>query len=373
MAPRMSQNTDTRPRITGRRIGTGLLDLLAGPAGVDGYLEQVRPTWTVNECRAEVVAVERQTADSVTLTLKANRAWEGFLSGQFLQIAVEIDGVRRVRCYSPTSREGDGRQLEITVKAHAEGLVSNFLIANARPGMVIGLEQASGDFHLPAQRPDHVLLISGGSGITPVMSMLRTLCDEGHEGPIDFLHFAPSPDRAIYRAELERLAEAHPNLRLVRSYTRAAGSGEADGHFDPARLGELCPGFEAAETFACGPTPLLDAVREAWAEKGLESRLHVESFVPPTLKPSSGVAEGSVHFADSDLRIENSGASLLEQAEAAGLTPQNGFRMGICHTCVCRKTAGTVKNLNTGEVSSGEDEQIQICVSAPVGDVTVEL
>ena len=114
-------------------------------------------------------------------------------------------------------------------------------------------------------------------------------------------------------------------------------------------------------------------MRETWAAGGLESRLHVESFVPPTLAPPSGVAEGSIHFAGSDLRVDNSGASLLEQAEGAGLTPETGCRMGICHTCSCRKTAGTVKNLATGEVSSGEDEEIQICVSAPVGDVVVEL
>ncbi len=87
----------------------------------------------------------------------------------------------------------------------------------------------------------------------------------------------------------------------------------------------------------------------------------------------SGVPEGSIHFAGSDLRIENSGASLLEQAEGAGLSPEHGCRMGICHSCSCRKTAGTVKNLRTGELSSADEEEIQICISAPVGDVVVEL
>jgi ferredoxin-NADP reductase len=354
-------------------ITTTLLDLLAGPPGVDGYLEQVRPTWTVRECRAEVTHVRRATPDSVTLSLRANRAWQGFRAGQFLQLAVEIDGVRRVRCYSPASVAGTGRELELTVKAHPEGLVSNFLVERARTGMVVGLEQAGGDFHLPDIRPQRILLISGGSGITPVMSMLRTLCAEGHSGPVTFLHFAPDPERAIYREELDRLAVEHPNVRLVRSYTRAPGAGEADGHFAPAALAELEPGYADAETFACGPPALLDTVRETWAGEDIEARLHVESFVPPTLAPPSGVAEGSIHFSGSDLRLDNTGASVLEQAEAAGLTPETGCRMGICHTCTCRKTAGTVKNLSTGEVSSGEDEEIQICVSAPVGDVVIDL
>jgi ferredoxin-NADP reductase len=354
------------------RTVTRFLDLLAGPAGLDGYLEQVNPTWSVHDCRAEVTGVRHLTPDSVTLTLRPNRAWQGFRAGQFIQLGVEIDGVRRVRCYSPASA-GAARDLELTVKSHPEGLVSNFLIERAEPGILLDLEQAAGDFHLPDELPQRILLISAGSGITPVMSMLRTLCASNHLGDVTFLHFAPDPERAIYRNELECIAEAHSNVRLIRSYTRAPGLGEADGHFSAALLKQAAPDYPRAETFACGPPGLLDAVREQWAADGLESRLHVESFVPPTLKPPSGVAEGSIHFADSDLRLTNSGASLLEQAEGAGLTPKTGCRMGICHTCSCRKRAGTVRNLATGEISSDEEEDIQICVSAPFGDVVVEL
>jgi ferredoxin-NADP reductase len=350
-----------------------ILDLLAGPAGVDGYLEQVRPTWSRRDCRAEVTEVRRLTPDSVTLTLRPNRAWQGFHAGQFIQVGVEIDGVRRTRCYSPSSSAVTARDLELTVKAHPEGLVSNFLMEQACAGMLLDLEQAAGDFHLPDELPKRVLMISAGSGITPVMSMLRTLCASNYLGEVTFLHFAPDPKRAIYRQELDRIAEDHSNVSLVRSYTRAPGLGEADGHFSDALLKQAAPDYTRAETFACGPPGLLDAVREQWAADRLESRLHVESFVPPTLAPPSGVAEGSIHFADSDLRLNNSGASLLEQAEGAGLTPKTGCRMGICHTCSCRKRAGTVRNLATGEVSSDEEEDIQICVSAPIGDVVVEL
>jgi ferredoxin-NADP reductase len=363
-----------KPRLIGRKIlGSGFLDLLAGPPGIDGYLEQVRPAWGVRDRRAEVIAADRLTPDSVTLSLHGNLAWEGSEAGQFVRVAVEIDGSRRTRCYSLASAAGPGRTLELTVKAHPEGLVSNFLIETGRPGMVVGLGPAEGDFRLPPERPERILLISGGSGITPVISMLRTLCAEGHERPITFLHYAPDPELAIYRDELERIAAAHPNVRLVRSYTRAPGAGEADGHFSLAQLVALDPQYGAAETFACGPPALLDAVREAWAGEDLEPRLHLESFVPPTLAPASGVPEGSLHFAGSDVRIENSGAALLEQAESAGLSPASGCRMGICHTCSCRKTVGTVRNLSTGELSSNDAEEIQICISAPVGDVVVDL
>lgn len=361
-----------RPGLGRRLLASKTLEAFAGVHGVDGYLEQVNPTWTVHDRRAEVTRVERLTPDSVTLTLRANSAWEGHAAGQFIQLAVEIDGSRKTRCYSPASAAGPGRELELTVKSHPEGLVSNFLLERAHPGMVVGLARADGDFALPEARPERLLLISGGSGVTPVMSMLRTLCAEGHRGPITFLHYAPDAERAIYRDELERIALAHHNVSLVRSYTRAPGSGDLDGHFEPAHL-HAHPDQAEAETFACGPPALLDSVRELWAERGLEQRLHVESFVPPTLAPDSGVPEGSVHFAGADVRVDNSGAALLDQAESAGLEPTHGCRMGICHTCVCRKKAGTVKNLNTGEVSSEDQEDIQICISAPIGDVVLDL
>jgi ferredoxin-NADP reductase len=372
----MSPTTTTPPRrrrLGQQLLGSGLLDLLAGPPGVDGYLEQLRPTWSVRERRAEVTSVQRQTPDSVTLGLRANLAWEGFRAGQFVNVAIEIDGAWRTRCYSPSSPAGTGRELEITVKSHSEGLVSNHLIENAHPGMVLGLSAADGDFTLPDRRPARIVLISGGSGITPVMSILRTLCAERHPGSISFLHYAPDADHAIYRQELERIALRNPSLRIGRSYTRDPGEGELDGHFDLRHARRLEPELERAEAFACGPPALLEAVREAWAEAGLEKRLHVESFVPPTLAPASGVPEGTIHFAGADLRVQNSGAPLLDQAEAAGLNPEHGCRMGICHTCSCRKTGGTVKNLSTGELSVTDEEDIQICVSAPVGDVVVEI
>ena len=197
-------STSTIPpnkRPIGQRIlGSGLLDLLAGPPGIDGYLEQIRPAWAVRDRRAEVIAADRRTPDSVTLSLRANLAWDGFEAGQFVQVAVAIDGSRRTRCYSPASRAESGRSLELTVKAHPEGLVSNFLIEHARPGLVLGLGPAEGDFRLPPERPERILLISGGSGITPVISMLRTLCAEGHEGH-------DLTDSAALRAHVHRVGD----------------------------------------------------------------------------------------------------------------------------------------------------------------------
>ena len=231
---------------------------------------------------------------------------------------------------------------------------------------------ADGDFVLPAQRPERLLLISGGSGITPVISMLRTLCDEGHAGAVTFVHYAQTCDRVPYRRELSEVAARHPNVRVVLAYTREAG-GALTGHLSREHLRAVAPDAARAPAYVCGPPGLIEAARRIWAEDGIEQLLHVESFLPPSLALASDSAEGSVSFARARELVPNSGRSLLEQAEHAGLSPQFGCRMGICHTCTCRKTAGRVRNLASGEVSSAEEEDIQICVSAPVGDVELDL
>jgi ferredoxin-NADP reductase len=375
----MTTAVPTRPRPPmpvrrlGRRLlGSGLLEALAAPHGVDRYLELIRPSWSLRDARAVVIEVGRQTADSVTLTLQPNENWEGFSTGQFVRVTVEIDGVRQTRCYSLACSEHAPDCIEITVKAHPEGQVSGFLNRAARPGMVVGLSAADGDFVLPPDRPERLLLISAGSGITPVMSMLRTLCDEGHAGAVTFMHYTPTRDDLIYRSELGEIAARHANVRLVHACTREAG-GTLSGHLCRDHLGAVAPHLACAETYVCGPPGLIATARRIWAEDGIVSLLHVESVLPPSLALPRDRAEGSVSFAQAGERVANSGRSLLEQAEQAGVSPQFGCRMGICHTCTCRKKAGTVRNLISGEVSSAEEEDIQICVSVPVGDVELDL
>ncbi|ORB75158.1 ferredoxin reductase [Mycobacterium scrofulaceum] len=343
-----------------RVLGSDLLDLLTGPHGVDRYTELVAPTWTLGEARAKVVDVRRTTARSVTLTLAPNESFTASVkAGQYVNLTVEIDGRRFTRCYSPANAEGAGR-LELTIGRHDGGLVSNHLYEHARRGMVVGLAGVGGDFVLPEQRPRRILFVSGGSGITPVMAMLRTLVAEGHPGEIAFIHYARTADEACYRAELAGL----PGVRVLHGYTRSGG-GDLVGRFDAAHLAAAMPSPDAV--FVCGPTALVDAVRSHC------DNVYTESFVPPSFEAPANPSGGRVTFSDSGIDVVDDGRPLLEQAESAGLSPENGCRMGICHTCTRRKTAGTVRNLITGAVSTGPDEDVQICVSVPVGDVDLSL
>jgi stearoyl-CoA 9-desaturase NADPH oxidoreductase len=365
--------TATSSRGLGRRLlRSNLLEALAYPHGVDRYVELVRPLLVKRDVRAEVTAVRRQTHKSVTLTLRPNENWRGLRAGQFVGLSVEIDGVRETRPYSPAgSQHAAGGELELTVSTHPEGRVSRYLRDRARPGMIVGLTQAEGDFVLGDPRPERVLLISGGSGITPVMAMLRTLCDEGFAGEIGFLHYARSREFALYGAELDRLSDRNEGVRVARGFTRGRGL-PLTGRFRREHLRAVVCDHSDAATFVCGPPALIDSVRAVWARDGLAEPA-VETFTAPALTFDTDGAEGFVSFAASGRRAANSGLPLLEQAEDAGLAPEHGCRMGICNTCSCRKTSGTVRNVLTGETSTAPDEQIRICVSVPVGDVALDL
>jgi stearoyl-CoA 9-desaturase NADPH oxidoreductase len=367
----------TSLRSTARRLlrsGPAVLEALTAPHGVEGYLELVRPAWPPRDSRAELTAVRRLSPGSVTMRLRPSERWGGFRAGQYVRLTVEIAGVRETRCYSPACGERASRQIELTVKAHPAGKVSCHLHEHARPGMIVGLSAAEGDFVLPRVRPEHLLLISSGSGITPVMSMLRTLCAEGHAGAVTFLHYARTREDVVYRAELAALAARHRNVRVALAYTREALAGELTGHISREHLRRVAPEHRRAHTYVCGSPGLLAWARATWAEEGVEQRLYLESFLPPAFGAiSENVPEGNVGFARSSERVRSDGRSLLEQAEQAGLRPPFGCRMGICRICTCRKTAGSVRNLLSGEISSAAEEDIQICVSAPVGDVELAL
>ncbi len=346
-----------------RVLGSDLVNLLTGPHGVDRYTEQLDPTWTLTEARAKVVDVRRSTPRSVTLVLAPNEAFADtgrtFRAGQYVNLTVELDGRRHSRCYSPANAEGSSH-LELTIGHHDGGLVSTFLYERARRGMVVGLAGVGGDFVLPAQRPRRILFVSGGSGITPVMAMLRTLANEGHAGEIAFVHYARNRAEACYHDELAAMSDA----RVLHGYTRSAG-GDLEGRFGPEHLMAAMPAPDAV--FVCGPPALVDAVREHC------QNVHSESFVAPTLDLPTEPSGGRIGFADSGIEVVDDGRSVLEQAESAGLTPASGCRMGICHTCTRRKTSGVVRNLTTGAVSTAPDEDVQICVSVPVGDVDIAL
>jgi ferredoxin-NADP reductase len=334
------------------------------------------PMWAATEVRARVVDIHRENPDSkaaavATLTLQPTSTWRGHRAGQYVQVGVELPGTSRrlTRCFSISSAASlPGERFTLTIRAHDEGQVSKFLVHEAKVGQMVHLSQADGAFtlHESAATPtnNHLLFVTGGSGITPAMSIVRTLLRDGYDGranrKVTFLHYARSPEDQIFADELAAIAEADNHVDVHLRY--------GDQTFSEFELRRLVPDYRDVDAWACGPAGLIDLVKEAFAEN---PKLRVEFFKPPVT--SSDSAEGEVTFARAGQSAANTGASLLEQAEALGLRPESGCRMGICFSCVTTKTEGTVKNILTGEESSLPDEDIRICVSAPLGDCSVNL
>lgn len=334
-----------------------LLELLVGPHGVDRYTEIVDPMWT-SATRATVVRVSRSTPGSVTVWLQPNHPID-FTAGQYLMVSLEIDGRRHSRSYSPANAEGV-QLIELTVARHEGGVVSEHLYRTARPGMVVGLSAPAGDFVLPTRRPGRLLLVAGGSGITPVMSMARTLAEEPYDGEVAVLHYVRNLDDACYREQLAML----PDTRVLYCTTRGPG-GDLDGRFSQQHIDAAMSDPDAV--YVCGPHPLVDAVRQVYPAAV------AESFAPKPLVIPDTPGGGRITFGDSGIDVADDGRPLLDQAEAVGLSPASGCRMGICHTCTRRKVHGVVRNVTSGALSTADDDAIQICVSVPVGDVEIAL
>jgi ferredoxin-NADP reductase len=355
---------------------------LTSPHHVDHYLERMHPLATAEAVRARVVEVRRETGDASTVVLRTNGAWNGFEPGQHVQFGIEVEGTRRVRVFSVSSSaatrgRGGRRTFSVSVKAHPDGYVSQFLHHQLKPGTVVFLSQAEGDFVLPRDVPDHVLLVSGGSGITPVMSMVRTLRDRGHAGQVSFLHYARTRTDEMFTRELDELAAT--DVEVVRVHTREQVPGaELTGRFTVDHLKHL--GIDPVDTltYVCGPAGLIATVRDTYAELGAADQLRTEYFKVPTVDPellaqNAAEATGTLEFDASGTSAANSGATILEQAEAAGLTPEFGCRMGVCNTCAVKKLGGAVRHVVSGEISASTDETVKICVHVPVGDVSVAL
>ncbi|MCU1499951.1 MAG: Stearoyl-CoA 9-desaturase electron transfer partner [Acidimicrobiales bacterium] len=373
MASTLSPN---RPRrLVRRALASGLVDKLTAPHGVDRYLELVDPAWVVRETRARVTEAVRQTDGTVTLTLRPNDTWAGFRAGQHVVVGVEIDGTVHQRCFSlaGSPHRADGT-LELTVKANPAGRVSRHLVAHARTGSVVRLSEARGDFTLPApeDRTGHLIFISGGSGITPVLSMLRTLVDEGHGGPVTFVHYADRTADVCYLDELHDLTDSLAHGRLLLGLTDEPGATDLVGFFGADHLAEITGDPASSQVFLCGPIPLMSSVEARFAELGLADHVRLERFGLPPMDPALDDGTGVVGFERTGVRAPAAG-TILETAEAAGLSPASGCRRGICGTCTTTKTSGVVRNVVTGDLSAADAEPIRLCVSVPCGEVVVAL
>ena len=365
--------TATAPRAPSARPVLGKLrdrvikvaELVTTPLLPADYLDLVDPLRSGAALRGRIEEVRPETRDAATVVIRPGRDWLPHTPGQYVRIGIDVDGVRQWRAYSITSVLGraDGC-FTITVKAIPGGTVSNHLVRRARPGTIVQLDQATGDFVLPAQRPEKCLFVTAGSGVTPVMGILRNHVRE--QGDVVVVHSAPTAEDVIFGAELRELARTG-QIRLVERHTGTAGL------LDAAALAELVPDLPERSTWACGPVGMLEALEEHWAAAGIADQLYTERFRPRVLVTGEG---GTVSFGTSQRSLEVDGATpILDAAEEAGLLMPSGCRMGICYGCVLPLREGAVRDLRTGEVTTaapGDGVLVQTCISAAAGACDID-
>ena len=368
-----------RPTVAGakERPGWHLLRTVAGrittPLLPDDYLKLANPLWSARELRGRVLEVRRETVDSATLVIKPGWGFSfDYQAGQYIGIGLLVDGRWRWRSYSLTSVPVDrqsgsrgARTITITVKAMPEGFLSTHLVGGVAPGTIVRLAAPQGNFVLPDPAPAKVLFLTAGSGITPVMSMLRTLVRRGQLGDVTHLHSAPTAADVLFAGELAELADAHEDYRLTVRATRT------EGRVDLARLDEIVPDWQERQTWACGPEAMLEGADRTWKAAGISERLHLERFA--AVRTSAHGSGGTVEFARAGKTATVDGAtSLMDAGEAAGIQMPFGCRMGICQSCVVGLLDGHVRDLRTG-VEHEPGSRVQTCVSAASGNCTLDV
>lgn len=365
-APRKRRLAD---RIT-RLVETATTPLL--PAD---YLDLVAPLRAGADLRGRVVSVEPETADAATIVIKPGADWAGHVPGQYVRIGVDVDGVRHWRAYSLTHGPRRDGLISVTVKAVPDGKVSNHLVHRTERGTLVHLEQAAGEFVLPADEsgvtPEshrRLLFVTAGSGVTPVVGMLRNLfpsTDSGVLKParskdldIVVVHVAPSQPDSIFLRDLQAL-DAAGAINLLARYD------DEHGVLDVDALGLLVPDLDARTTYACGPGGLLAALEAHHAAKGLP--LQTEQFRAATVVAGEG---GTVHVGGQEIPADGA-TTILDAAEEAGVLMPSGCRMGICMGCVLPLKEGAVRDLRTGDVTMADamtgPVAVQTCISAAAG------
>ena len=354
------------PRIQ-RRI-LNVIGALTTPLLPDDYLEMINPLWSTRELRGRIERIDHETPDAATVLIKPGYSWEGHDPGQYLRIGLDIKGRRHWRAYSLTSdpERPDGC-ISITVKNVDEGTVSPYLVRRGRPGSIVSLGGVDGEFVLPDELPGKLLFISAGSGITPIMSMIRSLEHRDALDDVVLLHSARTHEEVIFGGELRELAEKHEGFTLHEQHTKE------DGRLTPVDLDRLCPDWREREAYISGPAEMLDAMEEHWDASGDCDCLHMERFQPKVGAGEEGEG-GTILFTKSECKTESDGSTpILVAGEEAGLHLPYGCREGICHTCVGTLRKGRIRNLTTGKLGGNEGETVRTCINAPEGPVEIEL
>lgn len=359
---------------SGARVPTSSLSHrlqpLVSPAVFDFWAARVNPAWSWDRPMARVVSRRIESRDAVTLVLKPNRHFGGFRAGQHVNVTAEVDGARITRSYSPSAEPRVDGRVEITVRHVEGGKLSTQLCLHTKLGDVVELGPAFGEMTWPANVAGRWLFLAAGSGITPLMSLIRSAPSDAD---IDLVYWARRRSELCFADELRTLATRHRNLRCHFVLTREAQlePGEPHRRPDAELLQTLVPDLAACRSYSCGPSGFVASTRALLEHR--VAHFQAEAFTPAA--PSSTV-RGSVRveLVRSARTLElPAGESLLSALEAQGLRPPHGCRMGLCNTCACEKLSGTTQHLLSGDSDAEPASALRLCVNRAVTDLRLDL
>lgn len=350
-----------------------LAQTLVSPAFLEFWGTHFNPAWSLHRPRARIVGRRQESHDAVTLLLAPNRHWRGFQPGQHLSLSAEVDGSWTTRSYSLSDvPRADGR-LAVTVRHVPGGRLSTHLCHHARVGEVVELGPAFGEMTLPASPTSRWLFLAAGSGITPLMAMVRALAAQGMPAPLSLVYAARTRADLCFVEELRALASTHPafNVHFALSREAACARDESSGRIDADLLANRVPGLAQCEVFACGPGGFVAHARELLA--GQVRSFQCEAFTPPPrVVEEGGHVQLTLAASGRTLTVPR-GVPLLDALEAEGLKPAHGCRMGICNTCACGKRSGTTRQLHTGDVQHEPVSALRLCVHGAASDLVLDL
>ena len=341
----------------------------------------------------ECVSVIPEIVNTASFTFRApSGALFSYDPGQFLTLEIPVPGQPGDvvhRTYTISSSPSRPRSITITAKAQADSIGTRWMLDNLQPGMCLRAIGPAGLFTNASTDAVKFLLISAGSGITPMMSMTTCMWDEGRDVDIVFINCARRPSEIIFRQRLEHMASRTPGLDLKfvveepDPYHPWTGY---QGQFNQLMLGLMAPDYLDREVYCCGPEPFMQAVRDALAGLGFDmDNYHQESFSTPVETEADQPALDDVVPDDesyAEVLFVSSGVmakvtetdTILTAARSVGLNIPSGCTFGVCGTCKIKKKAGEVHMVHNGGISQDDIDAgyILACCSNPIGKVEVE-
>ena len=344
---------------------SSMFDMVMGNDTANFWLQKINPLWSVQQALGKIVQKEQSATDTTSLTIETNRHFKMGQPGQHHPINVEINGRRYERTYSLTQL--DAHHVLLTVKKVEKGVVSNWLMNDAKIGEIIQFDQPYGDMLLPTVISP-LILLAAGSGITPMYSLIKALIQTKQidQQPVHLLYWVKKHADVAFKQEFDQFAQQYPNFKFDVFYTQEVS---ADTRLNAEYL-HMVKNIEQSTVYICGASGFVTTAEQLFENA---STLKSEAFsLTPVISDETGFVNVTLTKSNKVVAIPK-GQSILASLEQQNIKPQHGCRMGICNKCACNKAQGATKNLVNGQENAEPNNLLRICVNTAQTDLVIDI